>query len=113
MINNRNTISDIGKSAVGKLMCVCGQTRPDISFEVCQLAANIKIHMNRLWKMLTLFSNLKQSECNLIKIFAISNKGKNKTVYVYFVKQKLFGYSPSSVQLNSTDDDQHLLNGTV
>ena len=42
LINNRNTISDIGKSAVGKLMCVCGQTRPDISFEVCQLAANIK-----------------------------------------------------------------------
>ena len=28
------------------------------------------------------------------------NKGKNKTIYVYFIKQKLFGYSPSSVLLN-------------
>ena len=25
------------------------------------------------------------------------NKGKNKTIYVYFIKQKLFGYSPSLV----------------
>ena len=28
------------------------------------------------------------------------NKGKNKAIYVYFVKQKLFRYSPSSVLLN-------------
>ena len=25
------------------------------------------------------------------------NKGKDKTIYVYFIKQKLFGYSPSLV----------------
>ena len=25
------------------------------------------------------------------------NKGKNKTIYVYFIKQKLFGYSPPLV----------------
>ena len=25
------------------------------------------------------------------------NKGKNKAIYVYFIKQKLFGYSPSLV----------------
>ena len=36
----------------------------------------------------------------LIKIFTILNKGKNKTIYVYFMKQKLLGYSPSSVLLN-------------
>ena len=28
------------------------------------------------------------------------NKGKNKTVYVFFINQKLFRYSPSSVLLN-------------
>ena len=42
LISNRNTISDIVQSAVEKLFWVCGQTRPDISFEVCQLATNIK-----------------------------------------------------------------------
>ena len=42
LINNRNTISDIAQSAVGKLLWVCGQIRPDISFEVSQLATNIK-----------------------------------------------------------------------
>ena len=42
LINNRNTISDIVQSAVGKLLWVCGQTRPDISFEVSKLATNIK-----------------------------------------------------------------------
>ena len=26
-----------------------------------------------------------------------TKKGKNKTIYVYFIKQKLFGYCPSSV----------------
>ena len=35
------------------------------------------------------------SKKQFIKIFAILNKGKNKTIYVYFIKQKLFGYSPS------------------
>ena len=35
----------------------------------------------------------------LMKIFAILNKGKNKTTYVYFIKQKFFGYSLSSVLL--------------
>ena len=35
-------ISDIVQSAVGKLLWVCGQTRPDISFEVSKLATNIK-----------------------------------------------------------------------
>ena len=42
LINNRNTISDIVHLAVEKLLWVCGQTRPDISFEICQLATNIK-----------------------------------------------------------------------
>ena len=27
-------------------------------------------------------------------------EGKNKAIYVYFIKQKLFGYPPSSVLLN-------------
>ena len=35
-------ISDIVQSAVGKLLKVYGQTRPDISFEVCQMAGNLK-----------------------------------------------------------------------
>ena len=33
----------------------------------------------------------------LTKIFAILNNGKNKTIYVYFIKKKLFRYSPSSL----------------
>ena len=32
---------------------------------------------------------------------ADANVGKNKTIYIYFIKQKLFGYSPSSVLVNS------------
>ena len=32
LINNRNTISDIVQSAVGKLLWVCSQTRPHISW---------------------------------------------------------------------------------
>ena len=67
LITNRNTISDIVQSAVGKLLWVCGQTRPDISFEVCQLATNIKnsdeLSMKNVNK---LFSNMKQNECKLI-----------------------------------------------
>ena len=42
LIKNRNTISDIVQSAMGKLLWVCGQTTPDIYFEVYQLAANIQ-----------------------------------------------------------------------
>ena len=33
-------------------------------------------------------------------LFNIYIKGKNKTIYIYFVKQKLCEYSPSSVLLN-------------
>ena len=29
----------------------------------------------------------------------LQDQGKSKTIYVYFIKQKLFGYSPSSVLL--------------
>ena len=36
----------------------------------------------------------------MIKIFAILNKGKNKAIYVYFIKQKLFVYAPSWLLLN-------------
>ena len=35
LISNRNTISDIFQSAAGILLWVCGQARPDISFEEC------------------------------------------------------------------------------
>ena len=67
LITNRNTTSDIVQPAVGKLLWVCGQTRPDISFEVCQLATNIKnsdeLSMKNVNK---LFSNMKQNECKLI-----------------------------------------------
>ena len=42
----------------------------------------------------------------LIKIFAISNKGKKNNICL-FIKQKLFRYSPSSFQFNSTDDGEN------
>ena len=63
LISNRNTISDIFQSAAGKLLWVCGQARPDISFEECQLATNIK---NPDESSSKLFSNMKQNECKLI-----------------------------------------------
>ena len=43
---------------------------------------------------------IRQGIAFLRKIFAILNKNKNKTIYVYFIEQKLFGYSPSPVPLN-------------
>ena len=35
----------------------------------------------------------------MLLLVSLLNKGKNKTIYVYFIKQKLFGYSPSSIAL--------------
>ena len=67
LIKNRNTISDIVRSAVGKLLWVCGQTRPDISFEVYLLATNIKnLDESSIKNVNKLFSNMKQNECKLI-----------------------------------------------
>ena len=67
LINNRNTISGIIQSAVGKLLWVCGQTRPNLSFEVCQLATNIKSSDESSMKNVNkLFSNMKHNECELI-----------------------------------------------
>ena len=67
LIKNRNTISDIVQSAVGKLLWVCGQTRPDISFEVYLLATNIKsLDESSIKNVNKLFSNMKQNECKLI-----------------------------------------------
>ena len=67
LIKNRNTISDTVQSAVGKLLWVCGQTRPDISFEVYLLATNIKNSDESSIKNVNkLFSNMKQNECKLI-----------------------------------------------
>ena len=60
-------ISDIVQSAVGKLLKVYGQTRPDISFEVCQMAGNLKSSDELSIKNVSkLFSNMKQNECKLI-----------------------------------------------
>ena len=70
---------------------------------VCQLTANIKNSHESSMKNVNIIFKFETKRMQLkitIKIFAISNKGKNKTVYVYFVKQKLLGYSPSSVLLN-------------
>ena len=62
LISNRNTISDIFQSAAGKLLWVCGQARPDISFEECQLATNIKNPDESSSKNFNkLFSNMKQN----------------------------------------------------
>ena len=68
LINNGNTISDIAQSAVGKLLWVCCHTRRDISFEVCQLAADIKNSDESSIKnyFSKWFSNMKQNECKLI-----------------------------------------------
>ena len=67
LINSINTISDIVQSAVGNLLWVCGQTRPNISFEVCQLVTNIKNSDESSMKNINkLFSNMKQNECKLI-----------------------------------------------
>ena len=52
---------------MGKLLWVCGQTRPGISFEVCQLVTNIKnSDESSIKKVNKLFSNMKQNECKLI-----------------------------------------------
>ena len=53
-----------------------------------------------MWQTVECFEKFVRRVPKAIKIFAILNKGKNKTIYVYFTKQKLFGYSPSSVLLN-------------
>ena len=53
-----------------------------------------------MWQTVECFERFVRRVPKVIKIFAILNKGKNKTTYVYFIKQKLFGYSPSSVLLN-------------
>ena len=53
-----------------------------------------------MWQTVECFERFVRRVQKVIKIFAILNKGKNKTIYVYFIKQKLFGYSPSSVLLN-------------
>ena len=52
---------------MGKLLWVCGQTKPDISFEVCQLATNIKNSDEpSTRKVNKLFSNTKLKECKFI-----------------------------------------------
>ena len=58
-------------SAVGKLLWVRGQTRPDISFEVCQLATNIKNSDESSMKNVNkLFSN--ESICSDSEFHALS-----------------------------------------
>ena len=68
LFNNKNTISDIVQSAVGKQSnLVCDQPRPDISFEVYQLATHIKNSGESFIKNANkLSSNMKQNECKLI-----------------------------------------------
>ena len=79
LINNRNTISDIAQSGVGKLLWVCGQTRPDISFKVCQLATNIKIlDKSSIKNANKLLPNMKQNECKLI----YQKSGKNNDLWI-------------------------------
>ena len=52
---------------MGKVLWVCGKTRPDISVEVCQMATNIKNSDRSCMKNINkLFSNMKQNECKLI-----------------------------------------------
>ena len=89
LINNRNTISDIVQSAVEKLFWVCGQTRPDISFEVCQLATNIKNSDGSSIKNVNkLFWSMKQNECKSITLIRC---------FKWFYLMKLF----SEVMFNS------------
>ena len=51
-----------------------------LSFDICLKTSTWTYNKNKFYK--------------LIKIFVILNKGKDKTIYVYFIKQKLFGFSP-------------------
>ena len=47
---------------MGKVLWVCGKTRPDISVEVCQMATNIKNSDRSCMKNINkLFSNMKQN----------------------------------------------------
>ena len=80
LVSNRNTISDIVQSAVGKLLWVCGQTRLDISFEVCKLATNIsdELSVNNVYR---LFSNMKKKECKLI--YQELGNGNDLRIIVY------------------------------
>ena len=40
--NENLSIHDTLESTIGKLIWISGQTRPDISFDVCHLASNLK-----------------------------------------------------------------------
>ena len=64
--NENLSIHDTLESTIGKLIWISGQTRPDISFDVCHLASNLKNsaladikHLNKV------ISHLKQSNISL------------------------------------------------
>ena len=89
-INNRNSVSDIIQSVIGKLLWVSGQARPDISFEVSQLATNITNSDETSMKIVNkLFTNMKQNECKLI-YKKLGNKNDLRIVVYSDMKTTVF-----------------------
>ena len=96
-------ISDIVQSAVGKLLKVYGQTRPDISFEVCQMAGNLKSSDELSIKNVSkLFSNMKQKECKLI----YQKLGNDNDLRIIVHSDAAYGNLPNGILMLLTETFQ-------
>ena len=96
-------ISDIVQSAVGKLLKVYGQTRPDISFEVCQMAGNLKSSDELSIKNVSkLFSNMKQNECKLI----YQKLGNDNDLRIIVHSDAAYGNFPNGILMLLTETFQ-------
>ena len=112
--NNLNILIDPTFTNVNRLFVLVYETADDRqSFTQFYLPKVMVKDFNVIIDKLAFFdSPIKTEEEAYEKIIDISRnneyttgnlldyEGKNKAIYVYFIKQKLFGYPPSSVLLN-------------